>query len=276
MPKDIEDAGKAILQHIYLTHAQALVRLEHFYQVARLGFNYIRVLPDVQEDSRKLQEFIKYRDSQRPSFYDLQAICTVRMCSILEVFVFDTLKCILSFDDEAVVALGAKRIKGDLISFARMNKHNQSAEILRHLRNTIQKKSRFQHYEDCFKAIGIAGNREKFIEQEIDYRYASRNLIVHEDGVIGEKFVAQWPGLADGLGMRIGIEPEVNRRAYYCFLWYFHEILRRISIKYEIDVRDLITGGEIDGQMEKILHCARNPAEHSDFPDMPDGRDGSD
>lgn len=100
-----------------MRHASALGRLQLLFEVARLGRDYVPVLKMIDGDKPGLPALEAYAKEQSPEFYDLHALVTVRMWSILEAFVRD-ISCLLLAHVPAVREQDAvSRLKGPIVKF---------------------------------------------------------------------------------------------------------------------------------------------------------------
>jgi len=120
------------IAELHFRHAASLQRLQLLGEVARLGLGYAQVVRDIEglkglpKDKPLFDELETYAKQQSPDFFDLHALVTVRLWSVLEAFVHD-MCCFLLEKVPSVRQLpGVSKLKAPIIEFLDSDSQEQA------------------------------------------------------------------------------------------------------------------------------------------------------
>ncbi|MDB5323905.1 MAG: hypothetical protein JWN40_5536 [Phycisphaerales bacterium] len=171
-----------------------------------------------------------YAKEQSPEFYDLHALVTVRMWSILEAFVRD-LSCFLLAGVPAVREQEAvAKLKGPIIKFISSSGQEQADYLYELLESSSSAalKPGVGRFEVVLSSLGYAGPIDDRVRDALYHCSKLRNCIVHNDGVVDRDLVAGCPWWKGAEGTRVGITAGMSHKHFYAVCWYMMEIERRV------------------------------------------------
>jgi|SRR5882724_5383946 len=215
---------------IHARHAHALGRLQLLAEVARLGRDYIPVLRTIDAKKPGLPALEAYAKEQSPDFFELHALVTVRLWSILEAFVHD-LSCFLLATVPAVREQEAvEKLKGSIIKFLNSSRQEQADYLYELLESSCSAalKSGVGRFEAVLSLLGYGGAVEETVREALYHCSKLRNCIVHNDGIVDRDLIAGcswWKGTE---GTRVGITASMSHKHFYAVCWYMMEIERRV------------------------------------------------
>ncbi len=222
-----------------MRHSHAIGRLQLLAELARLGRDYVPVLRMIDKDKPSIGHLEQYAKEQSPNFYDLHALVTVRLWSILEAFVHD-ICCLLL---EKVPAVRARRevtkLKAPIVEFQDSSSQERADYLYEVLDSSCSAalKPGVGRFESVLSALGYGGPVEDKVRDALYRCSRLRNCIVHNDGIVDKKLVDGCPWLAGTEGTRVGITAAMSHKHLYAVFWYMMEIQRRL-LPPNIDRRD--------------------------------------
>lgn len=215
---------------IHSRHANALGRLQLLFEVARLGRDYVPVLKMIDGDKPGLPMLEAYAKEQSPEFYDLHALVTVRMWSILEAFVRD-ISCFLLAHVPAVREQDAiAKLKGPILKFISSSGQEQADYLYELLETSISAalKPGVGRFESVLSSLGYGGPVDDQVRNGLFHCSKLRNCIVHNDGIVDRDLLTACPRWRGTAGTRIGITASMSRKHFYAICWYMMEVERRL------------------------------------------------
>ena len=213
-----------------MRHSHAIGRLQLLAELARLGRDYVPVLRMIDKNKPMVGHLEQYAKEQSPDFYDLHALVTVRLWSILEAFVHD----ICCFLLEQVPAVRERKevgkLKAPIVEFLDSSSQER-ADYLYELLNSscaAALKPGVGRFESVLSALGYGGPVEDKVRDALYHCSRLRNCIVHNDGIVDKKLVDGCPSWGGTEGTRICITAVMSQKHLYAVCWYMMEIQRRI------------------------------------------------
>ena len=221
---------------VHMRHAASIRRLQLLAEIARLGLGYAQVVREVEgmqglpKDKPLFDQLETYAKEQSPDFFDLHALVTVRLWSILEAFVHDICCLLLAKvpsvrEQEAVAKLKAPVIK--LLSSG----EQEQAEYLYQLIDSACSaalKPGVGRFEAVLNALGFGGPVNGRVRDTLYHCSKLRNCIVHNDGIVDKQLVDACPWWRGTEGTRVGITAVMSQKHLFAVCWYMMEVQRRV------------------------------------------------
>lgn len=215
---------------IHTRHAAALGRLQLLFEVARLGRDYVPVLRMIDGGKPALPALEAYAKEQSPEFFDLNALVTVRMWSILEAFVHD-LSCLLLANVPAVREQEAvAKLKGPILKFLNSSSQEQADYLYELIESSCSAalKPGVGRFEGVLSMLGYGGPVDDGVRDALFHCSKLRNCIAHNDGIVDRNLIEACPWWKGTEGTRVGITASMLRKQFYAICWYMLEIERRV------------------------------------------------
>lgn len=213
-----------------MRHAGAIGRLQLLAELARLGREYVPVLKMIDKHKPMVDHLERYAKEQSPDFFDLHALVTVRLWSILEAFVHD-ISCFLlekvpSVREQESVA----KLKGPIVQFLRSGTQEQADYLYESLESSCSAalKQGVGRFEAVLSGLGYGGPVDDRVRHALYHCSKLRNCIVHNDGIVDRQLVAGCPWWKGTEGTRVGITAQMSQKHLYAVCWYMMEVQRRI------------------------------------------------
>ena len=221
---------------IHMRHAASIHRLQLLAEVARLGLGYAQVVRDVEgmkglpKDKPLFDELESYAKQQSPDFFDLHALVTVRLWSILEAFVHDICCLLLAKlpsvrEQEAVV-----KLKAPIVQFLNSGEQQQAEYLYGLLDSACSAalKPGVGRFEAVLKSLGYGGPVNGHVRKTLYHCSKLRNCIAHNDGIVDSDLVDACPCWKGTEGTRVGITAVMSQKHLYAVSWYMMEVQRRV------------------------------------------------
>lgn len=221
---------------IHSRHAASIHRLQLLAEVARLGLSYAQVVRDVEElkglpkDKPLFDELETYAKEQSPDFYDLHALITVRLWSILEVFVHDICRFLLEKVPSVRNQDTLSKLKAPIIQFLAADSQEQADYLYELLDSSCSAalKPGVGRFEAVLSALGYGGPVNRQVRDALFHCNKLRNCIAHNDGIVDRHLVTACPWWKGTEGTRVGITAVMSQKHLYAVCWYMMEVQRRI------------------------------------------------
>ena len=221
---------------IHFRHAASIHRLQLLAEVARLGLGYALVVRDVEslqgqpKDKAIFAELETYAKAQSPNFYDLHALVTVRLWSILEAFVHDICCFLLEKVPSVREREAVSKLKAPIIQFLNTGSQEQADYLYELLDSSCAAalKPGVGRFEAVLSSLGCGGPVDKQVRDALFHCSRLRNCIVHNDGIVDRKLVTACPSWKGTEGTRVGVTALMSQKHLYAACWYVMEIQRRI------------------------------------------------
>jgi len=213
-----------------MRHSKAIVRLQLLAELARLGREYVPVLRMIDKDKPMVGHLVAYASEQSPDFFDLHALVTVRLWSILEGFVHDTCCLVIEKDPSVRQREAVAKLKGPIIEFLSSNTQEQADYLYELLESSCSGtlKPGVGRFEAVLSALGYGGPVHAKVRDVLYHCSKLRNCIAHNDGIVDRQLVASCPWWKGTEGTRVGITAAMSQKHLYCVGWYMMEVQRRI------------------------------------------------
>lgn len=181
---------------------------------------------------KKLEEYTTFQSQN--GFPHLYGLATVRLWTILEVFVQDLLVWIISNVPEVRDFPIINKLKGPLLEFASASQQKQSEYILDLLYNELSASLRrgVGKFEHVLNAIELGGSIDERVKKNIFELSEIRNIVAHRNGIADERFVTNCPWQNVNAGEPIPIYPPQFTNYCMSASWYIVEISRRHLVRY--------------------------------------------
>ncbi len=224
------------IAEIHCRHAASLHRLQLLGEVARLGLGYAQVVRDIEglqglpKNNPLLDQLETYARQQSPDFFDFHALVTVRLWSILEVFVHD-MCCFLLEKVPSVRQLpGVSKLKGPITEFLNADSQEQADYLYELLESSCSAalKPGAGRFEAVLSLLGYGGPVNKQVRDALFHCSKLRNCIAHNDGIVDRQLVKACPWWKGTEGTRVGITAAMSQKHFYATCWYMMEVQRRI------------------------------------------------
>lgn len=213
-----------------MRHARAIERLQLHAEVARLGRDYIPVLEMIAKEKPSTSRLLKYAEEQTPNFYDLYALVTVRLWSILEAFVHDISCHMIEHDPKIRERKELVKLKAPIIDFLNSTSQEQADYLYELIDANCSGalKSGVGRFEAVLSSLGYGGAVNAKVRDELYHLCRLRNCIAHNDGIVDKKLTGGCPWWEGKEGTRVGITAAMACKFLYSALWYMTEVERRV------------------------------------------------
>jgi len=221
---------------VHARHASAIHRLQLFAEIARLGLGYARVVREVEgaqglpKNKPLFGVLESYAQQQATHFFDLHALVTVRLWSILEAYVHD-ICCLLLAKVPAVRQQEAvKKLKAPVVQLLDSGEQEQAEYLYELLSSSCAAamKPGVGRFEAVLDALGCGGPVHDRVRKELFHCSKLRNCIVHNDGIVDAQLVRSCPWWHGTEETRIGITATMSQKHLFAVCWYMMEIQRRL------------------------------------------------
>ena len=219
-----------VVAQIHARHASAIGRLQLLAELARLGREYIPVLRMIDDGKPAIAHLEAYAKEQSPDFFDLHALVTARLWSILEAYVRDMCCAIIQMVPSVREQQAIVKLKAPVVQFLNSSTQEQADFLYELLESSCSAplKAGVGRFEAVLSALGYGGPVDKKVRYHLHHMSNLRNCIVHNDGVVDKKLVEACPWWAGTEGTRVGITAKMSHKHLFAVCWYMMEIQRRV------------------------------------------------
>ncbi len=224
------------IAQIHFRHAASIHRLQLLAEVARLGLGYAQVVREIEglqglsKDKPLFNQLEAYARQQSPDFFDLHALVTVRLWSILEAFVHDICCFLLEKVPSVRQQPGVAKLKAPIIEFLDSDSQEQADYLYELLDSSCSAalKPGVGRFEAVLSLVGYGGPVNKQVRDALFHCSKLRNCIAHNDGIVDRQLVKACPWWEGTEGTRVGITAVMSQKHLYAACWYMMEVQRRI------------------------------------------------
>jgi hypothetical protein len=221
---------------VHRRHVSSICRLQLLAEVARLGLGYATVVREVEvvqglrRDKPIFDQLETYAQQQSPHFYDLHALVTVRLWSVLEAFVHDICCLLLAKVPSARQQEAVTKLKAPVVLILDSGEQEQAEYLCELLDSSCSAalKPGVGRFEAVLGALGYGGPVHDVVRRELFHCSKLRNCIVHNDAIVDSQLVKACPWWAGTESTRAGITSQMSQKHLYAVCWYMMEIQRRV------------------------------------------------
>jgi hypothetical protein len=212
------------------------------------------------ERLKLLEDFAS--EQAKRGFPYLHCLALVRLWTILEVYIQDIIVWTLSNISEVRELSSIRKIKGPLIEFSSASLQRQSEFIVNVLYDDLSARLKrgVGRFEDVLNVINLGGSIEDNVRKYILEIAEIRNIIVHNNGFVDDKFINNCPWLSYNVGDPILISNAQYLRYFFAVSWYIIEIDIRHSLRYPPEHPEIFVSiertRELQGRMLKGIYRA--------------------
>jgi hypothetical protein len=189
----------------------------------------------------------------------LSELVVIRLWAIIEVAVDGTAMLRLMQNDWWRTAEVARRVKGSLVDFAGLNTEQQLRVILDEIAQGAASRVRrgIDGFEELLGRLGLKGDLDAEPRRLLIQLAATRNVIVHKNGIVDNRFVAHCPWLRLTVGTRIIVTPHDVETFRTAAFFYVYELGRRMQNAGLFDPGEQDAGLFTDALSEFRAHLAK-------------------
>jgi hypothetical protein len=163
----------------------------------------------------------------------LYALGAVKLWSILESTVEDSVYRFLHDEREWTRSEKIKNLKGPLIEFVSAPRPEQATFLIAQLKQTTNAdlKKGVGRFETLLAVVGLDGPIDKLVARALLEFTEVRHLLVHRLGTVDKQFVEQCPWVHVSVGQLFSVQLGHYDIYSTAVLWYAREISRRLRAK---------------------------------------------